>query len=72
MKTIVILGTARKESNTRKAIEELCPFSSYELLELNSLHIAPYDYEGPAKDDDFLEVANEMASADNIIFATPV
>lgn len=72
MKTIVILGTARKDSNTRKAIMELCPFSNYELIDLGSLHIAPYDYSGPAPGDDFLAVANKMASADNIIFATPV
>jgi hypothetical protein len=41
-KTIVILGTARRDSNSLAAVEELCPYSSYELIDLRKLKIALY------------------------------
>lgn len=72
MNTIVILGTARDQSQTLKAISELCPFSPYELIELRKLKIEPYDYDGPSGTDDFIMIAEKMAAADNIVFATPV
>jgi multimeric flavodoxin WrbA len=70
MKTIVILGTAREDSNTFSAIKELCPFPEYEVIDLRSLRIAPYSYSNA--EDDFLLVAHKMEAADNIVFATPV
>ncbi len=73
MKSLVILGTAREESNTLKAIEALCPFPQYELVDLLTLHIHPYQYDAAANlADDFQSVALKMLAADNIIFATPV
>jgi multimeric flavodoxin WrbA len=70
MNTIVILGTAREDSNTLNAVKELCPFSAYEIVDLRSLKMAPYSYS--SVEDDFLMVAKKMAAADNIVFATPV
>jgi multimeric flavodoxin WrbA len=72
MKTIVILGTAREESNTLAAIAEVCPFADYELIDLRTLRIEPYNYSGPEGADDFLLVAQKMEVADRIVFATPV
>jgi multimeric flavodoxin WrbA len=72
MKTIVILGTAREESNTLSAIKEICPFDDYELIDLRTLQIDSYSYTGPTGTDDFLMVAEKMKIAENIIFATPV
>ena len=72
MKAIVILGTGRGDSNTLAAVRELCPFSDYRLIDLRQIEIAPYSYDGPHPDDDFLKVAQEMESAEYIVFATPV
>lgn len=73
MKNLVILGTARGEGNTLKAIQALCPFSEYELVDLRNLQIAPYHYDHAKNQvDDFQGVARKMLEADNIIFATPV
>lgn len=44
MKTIVILGTARKDSNTENAIRKLCPFKDYELIDLQDFEIGHYEY----------------------------
>ena len=71
MKTIVILGSSRKDSNTLQAVKDLCPFPEYEVINLLELRIYPYLYEDSAIDD-FESIARKMASADNIIFATPV
>lgn len=73
MKNLVILGTARDDSNTKKAVEKLCPFKDYELIELHQLQIQPYTYNSTNDlDDDFLAIAMKMQNADHIIFATPV
>lgn len=54
------------------AIKELCPFDDYELIDLRTLKIDAYTYEGVTGEDDFLMVAEKMKAADNIVFATPV
>lgn len=71
IKRLVILGTARDESNTLKSLRASAHFQDFDLIELHKLHISPYSYSNPANDD-FLDVANRMLDADEIIFATPV
>jgi multimeric flavodoxin WrbA len=70
-KTIVVLGTARNDSNTLKALLNEPAFSGHELIDLQKLKISPYSYK-IAHDDDFLSVAEKMIAADRIVFATPV
>jgi multimeric flavodoxin WrbA len=73
MKTLVILGTSREESNTLSAITQLCPFSDYELIDLQTIKLNHYDYDRQTDvADDFQMIAQKMLVADNIIFATPV
>jgi multimeric flavodoxin WrbA len=73
MKSLVILGTARNDSNTLKAITELCPFKDYELIDLRNYKIQHYQYDPVLNaQDDFLNIAKKMQEADTIIFATPV
>ncbi len=73
MKTLVIMGSARDESNTSRAVKELCPFSEYELIDLRKFKINPYRYHQPnGQEDDFEMIALKMKDADQIIFATPV
>lgn len=71
MKTLVILGSARSDGNTLKAVKELCPFAHYELVDLNQLRVEPYSYNS-AHDDDFAQLIKKMAEAENLVFATPV
>lgn len=71
-KALIILGSARREANTREAVARLAPFPDYELIDLRELNILPYDYARTDEDDDFRQVARKMADADIIVFATPV
>lgn len=70
-KVLVILGTARDESNTLKAIRAHLPFKDYELIELHKMDIGLYEYAN-RNTDDFLDIALKMSVADTIVFATPV
>src|ERR1700722_19335278 len=73
MKDIVILASARGESNTLEAVRKLCPVSDYELIDLRVKRTALYDYEHPNDmADDFLSVVQKMGDAETIVFATPV
>jgi multimeric flavodoxin WrbA len=70
---IVILASARGDSNTLKAVRKLCPFSDYVLIDLREKRIGHYEYNHQTNvGDDFLEIAITMKEADNIVFATPV
>jgi multimeric flavodoxin WrbA len=69
MKTLVILGTARDESNTLKAIETR--FKEYELIDLRKYNIEYYN-SAENQTDDFKKIADKMQDADQIVFATPV
>lgn len=68
---IIILGTARDDSNTVRAIKENEQFRNFEIVELHKLKIEPYSYNNPGSDD-FLEIVEKMKLADVIVFATPV
>jgi multimeric flavodoxin WrbA len=72
-KNLIILGSARKDSNTRTLLKNVFRDIDAELIDLLDYHIAPFDYQGSyPKDDDFPALADKMTEADNIIFATPV
>lgn len=70
---LVILGSSREDSNTLKAVKTLCPFKSYELLDLQNFNLNHYDYDhGANASDDFKTIASQLDLAQVIIFATPV
>jgi multimeric flavodoxin WrbA len=70
---LVILGSARGDSNTLAAVKKLSPVADYELIDLRQRRIAYYDYAHPNDDsDDFLAIVHKMLEAETIIFATPV
>jgi multimeric flavodoxin WrbA len=72
-KILVILGTARDDSNTLKALKSHFPDVEYDLVSLHPLHIAHYTYDVEKREaDDFMKVAAQMIEADHIVFATPV
>ena len=71
-KVVVILGSARSNSNTLKVIDSHLPFPDYKLIDLLQHEVSPYSYEGYSKEDDFLKIVQIMIESDVIVFATPV
>ncbi len=68
---LCINGSARGDGNTRKMIAAaLGNLDDVEIVYLNDLNIAPYDYAD--QHDDFEMLAIKMVSAKTIVFATPV
>jgi multimeric flavodoxin WrbA len=72
-KPLIILATARKNSDTQKLVELLFKDTEYTLIDLLDYKIVQYNYEEqyPA-DDEFLKVVDAMLSHQLIVFATPV
>jgi multimeric flavodoxin WrbA len=69
---LVILGSARVDGETRKAIDIAFAPGTVELHALTQHHISGYDYTHTNADDGFGVVADAMHAADRIVFATPV
>lgn len=69
---LVILGSARPDGDTRKAVDIAFPPGTAELVTLAQHHIGGYDYAHANAEDSFGAVANAMHVADKIVFATPV
>ena len=73
MKKIIILGSSRKDGNTRKAIDRLRSLSDSDVIDLNAYNISYYDYRHENENDDFIELMrNIINNYDTLIFATPV
>ena len=71
-KTIIILGSARSDGNTKKAVAELNIDKKMILVDLNNLQISPYDYENKNKNDDYSKLMENILDYDSIILATPI
>jgi multimeric flavodoxin WrbA len=73
MRPLVIVGSSRKESDTRKFIDKIFDGSDFTLIDLLDLHIQPYDYSHayPANDQYDLLV-EAFLSHHRIVFASPV
>lgn len=70
---LIILGSARKKSNTRCFSEAVFQGRGYSLLDLLDFHIAPYSYEEDyPPDDGFPELSQILLQHQLIVFATPV
>jgi multimeric flavodoxin WrbA len=69
---LVILGSARPDGETRKAVDLAFPPDTAELVVLPDFAIGGYDYGHGNAGDGFDAVAAKMAAAEKIIFATPV
>lgn len=70
---LVILGSARKESDTRRFAEALFQGHEFRPLDLLDYKIAPYSYahDYPV-DDDFIKLSEILLQHRLIVFATPV
>lgn len=72
-KTLIILASSRKDSNTRILVEQLFVNLDYELIDLLDYMVYPYDYSANyPTDDDFLILIDQLLRNDTLIFATPV
>ena len=69
---LVILGSARSDGETRRAVDLAFPPGAAELVVLPKFSIGGYDYRHFNANDAFGDIAPKMAEADKIIFATPV
>ncbi len=72
-KTLIILGSARSNGDTRKLVDYLSVKETYDVIDLLDYRIENYDYEYKNVDDDFLPLMRSIiAKYDTFIFATPV
>ena len=73
MKPLIILGSARKNSDTQKLIELVFDDKEYNLIDLLDYSITHYNYgEEYPTTDEFLTIIEQMLNHDTIVFATPV
>jgi multimeric flavodoxin WrbA len=70
-KPLVILGSARPDGETRRAVEIAFPHNA-DLVVLAHHHIGGYDYAHTNGGDDFQIAMEAMLAHDRIVFATPV
>ena len=72
-KPLIILGSARKNGDTRKLVDQVFSDTEYELIDLLDYTIYPYNYkEEYPEDDQFMGVAERMFDHQALVFATPV
>ena len=71
MKTLAILGSARRGGNTERVLRRLIAGTSCEVVDLTAIRLAPFNYD-QVYDDDFAALAARMLEADFVLLATPV
>ena len=72
-KTIIILGSARSDGNTKQVVNYLLDKNpSFGCIDLNQKNIHYFDYDHSNLADDFIPIVEEMLQYDRIIFASPV
>ncbi|MBA2584052.1 MAG: NAD(P)H-dependent oxidoreductase [Bacteroidetes bacterium] len=72
-KTLIILSSLRKDSNTKLLTQKLFSGIDSETIDLLDFKISHYDYQGHySETDQFLEVIEKVLLFETIVFATPV
>ena len=69
---LVILGSARQDGDTARAVALAFPQGSADIVPLPAFHVGGYDYAHGNSEDGFPAIAEAMRKADHIVFATPV
>ncbi|MGX5175543.1 flavodoxin family protein [Aliikangiella sp. IMCC44653] len=70
--TIALFGSSRRNGNTGKLTDWIAKELDFEVVDLASLKILPFDYSHNNKNDDFVSVIETIVKFENIIFASPV
>lgn len=71
-KVLSLYSSARANGNTFQLVSVFNQLVPGEVIFLDDLNIAQYDYEFSHQDDDFVSVIDKMLVADVVIFASPV
>jgi multimeric flavodoxin WrbA len=70
---LIILGSARKESDTKKIVDALFDELDIVRIDLLDQRIENYNYEGNySTDDNFIQLFDTILEHNKIVFATPV
>ncbi len=70
---LVIIGSARRQSDTGSFVEFTFDTINYKAINLLDYTISPYDYDNKYSDQDaFLKIIDEILNHNTIVFATPV
>lgn len=73
MNKLIILGSSRKDGDTKKIVDELITISKWDFIDLSDYNFSYYDYEHKNSNDDFLTLMRKVIdNYDVLIFATPV
>ena len=73
MNKVIILGSSRKDGETKKVVSELIRISGWDLIDLKDYNISQFDYEHLNRNDDFIQLMKKITeNYDVLIFATPV
>ncbi|KXX70672.1 flavodoxin family protein [Flammeovirga sp. SJP92] len=73
MKAVIIVGSARNESNTLNLAKRLQQKTDFDVVNLLDYKIGHFDYEHQNREDDFLPLMKKIIEKyDTLIFATPV
>lgn len=73
MRKLIILGSSRKDGDTKHLVDKLISVSGWDHIDLNNYKFGYYDYEHNNLDDDYLDLMRRIiADYDVLIFATPV
>lgn len=73
MRSIIILGSSRKEGNTFLMAKHLQSLTGFDIINLSDYRIGYFNYDHNYEDDDYLKLMSELIEQyDRFIFATPV
>lgn len=73
MKKVIIIGSSRKNGETKKIVTELIRISNWDVIDLTDFKISHFDYEHLNRNDDFINLLKRITrDYDVLIFATPV
>ncbi len=73
MKTVVIVGSSRKDGDTKQKVNRLVQNTTWDIVDLNNYNISYYDYSHSNKTDDYIDLMRHIINTyDVFVFATPV
>lgn len=73
MNKLIILGSSRKDGDTKRIVDELISIAKWDFIDLNDYNFSYYDYEHKNLSDDYLPLMRKIiGNYDVLIFATPV
>ncbi len=72
-KPLIILGSARKNGDTSKLVQQVFGNTEHAVINLLDYRVYPYNYsERYPEDDQFMEIAEQLFHHRILVFATPV